>query len=155
VVFVRHPQAILRGLSWQEQDTFEDQEHTMSMQSGSPQAPPPQQQAEPARMSITPVPGSLLEELLDQQHAARAAADEAAERVKSLTDRIKAELTTAHPGVPGFEIAGTAHRPPLRLAWVRTVRLDTQAMKKQEPETYVRFALFGGHWVLTPARGGL
>ena len=127
----------------------------MGTQPGSPQAPLQQQPAGPRRMGITPVPGSLLDELLSQQHAARAAADEAAGRVKALTDRIKAELTLAHPGVAGFEIAGTPHRPPLTMSWVQTIRLDTRAMKEQEPETYVRFALFGGRWELRPARGGL
>jgi hypothetical protein len=106
-------------------------------------------------MGITPVPGSVLDELLSQHHAARAAAEEAAGRLKSLTDRIKAELTMAHPGTGGFEIAGTPHRPALTMSWVQTVRLDTRAMKEQEPQTYVRFALFGGRWELRPARGGL
>lgn len=124
----------------------------MHAHTGSPAGSPPR--AAIAVMAIAPAPGSLLDELLSQQHAAKAAADEAASRVKSLTDRIKAELTTAHPGVPAFAISGSAHRPALQLSWTETVRLDTAAMKEQAPETYVRYAVFGGRWVLRPAGGG-
>jgi len=116
---------------------------------------PPQQAQEPARLAVTPVPGSLLDDLLGQEDAAEAAAREAADRLRSLRDRIKAELTQAHPGVAKFDIAGTPHRPAKSMTWVDTVRLDTRAMKEREPETYVRYAVFGGRWELRTARGGL
>lgn len=131
----------------------------MTAQPGSPpQAPSqqqPPQQAEPERIGITPVPESILDMLLSQHHAAKAAAEETAERLKALTDRIKSELTMAHPGATGFEIAGSAHRSALTLRWVNTTRLDTDRMKREAPETYVEFATFGGRWELRPARGGL
>jgi hypothetical protein len=109
----------------------------------------------PIRMAVTPAPGGLLEQLLDQQRAAKAAADEAEERVKSIGDRIKAELTQAHPGVAAFDIAGSQHRPAMHLTWVETARLDTRLMRREDPVLYVKYARFGGHWVLSPVRGGL
>lgn len=105
------------------------------------------------RMVITPVPGSLLENLLAQEHAAEAASREAADRLKGLRDQIKAELTLAHPGVEKFDIAGTPHRPAKQLNWVGTVRLDTKRLKAEKPHLYVEYAEFGGKWVLSPARG--
>src|SRR5438105_3478986 len=98
-------------------------------------------------LPVSAVPGSRLEGLLNAEHAAEAAAREAAERLKGVRDAIKAELTQAHPGVERFDIMGTPHRPAKQLTWVNTVRLDTAAMKEKEPETYVRFAVFGGKWV--------
>ena len=106
------------------------------------------------RMLIAPAPGSLLEDLLAQQHAAKAAAAEAEERAKSLKRRIEAELTEAHPGIAVFDIAGSPHRPGMTLSYVNTVRLDTGAMKEQYPEVYARLAVFGGRWELRPAKGG-
>jgi hypothetical protein len=105
------------------------------------------------RLVITPAPGSVLEDLLSAEHAAEAAANESAERLKALRDRIKAELTQAHPGAVKFDIAGTSHRPAKQLNWVNTVRLDTKRLKDEQPETYVEYAEFGGKWVLSRARG--
>ena len=104
-------------------------------------------------MVITPLPGSLLEDLLAAEAAAEAAASEAADRLKSKRDQIKAELTQAHPGIELFRIAGSPHRPAKNLTWVNTVRLDTSRLKREQPETYVEYAEFGGKWVLSRARG--
>jgi hypothetical protein len=95
----------------------------------------------------------MLEDLLAQEAAAEAAQKEAADRLKGLRDRIKAELTLAHPGVEKFDIAGTPHRPAKTLTWVRTVQLDTKRLKAEQPLLYVEYAQFGGRWELRPARG--
>jgi predicted phage-related endonuclease len=105
------------------------------------------------RMAITPVPGSVLENLLAQEHAAEAAQKEAYDRLKGLRDQVKAELTQAHPDITAFDIAGTPHRPAKTLNWVNTVRLDTKRLKAEQPRIYVDYAEFGGKWVLSPARG--
>lgn len=105
------------------------------------------------RLVITPAPGSLIDDLLAREHAAEAAAREAADRLKGVRDQIKAELTQAHPGVERFDIAGTPHRPAKQLSWVSTVRLDTGRLKDEQPHLYVEYAVFGGKWVLSPARG--
>jgi hypothetical protein len=105
------------------------------------------------RLVITAAPGSMLEDLLSQEHAAEAAARETADRLKGLRDQIKAELTQAHPGVERFDIAGTPHRPAKQLTWASTVRLNTRRLKDEQPLVYVEYAEFGGKWVLSPARG--
>ena len=105
------------------------------------------------RLPVAALPGSMLEDLLAQEAAAEAAQKEAADRLKGLRDRIKAELTLAHPGVEKFDIAGTPHRPAKTLTYVRTVQLDTKRLKRERPETYVEYAEFGGRWELRPARG--
>lgn len=107
---------------------------------------------EKPRLAVTPAAGSVLERLLDQEAAAEAVAKEAADRLKGLRDQVKAALTQAHPGTELFDIAGSPHRPAKTLRWVNTVRLNTDRMKAEEPETYVRFAEFGGRWELRPAR---
>lgn len=108
---------------------------------------------EPKRLAVTAAPGSILEDLLAQENAAEAAQKEAADRLKSLRDRIKAELTQAHPEVGKFDIAGTPHRPAKTLRWVDTVRLDTRRLKAEQPRVYVQYAEFGGRWELRPAGG--
>src|SRR5690348_12182910 len=123
-----------------------DQENTMEPAAGTTAPDKP-------TMVITPLPGSLLEDLLSQEHAAEAAAKEAADRLKSTRDQIKAELTQAHPGIGLFRIAGSPHRPAKNLTWVSTVRLNTKRLKAEQPEVYVEYAEFGGNWVLSPARG--
>lgn len=106
------------------------------------------QDAAPARQVIMPVPGSLLDQLMDAERAATAAAAEAAERLKSLRDRIKAEITQVHPGVRAFDIAGSQHRPGMHLTWEETVRLDAKRLKREQPRVYVEYAEFGGRWAL-------
>jgi hypothetical protein len=105
------------------------------------------------RMAIVPAPGSRLEDLLSREAAAEAAASEAADRLKSVRDGIKAELSQAHPGIAQFDIAGSATRPAKTMKWVDTVRLDTDRLKREVPATYVEYAVFGGRWELRPARG--
>ena len=108
---------------------------------------------EKPRLAVAPAPGSILEDLLAAEAAAEAAQREAADRLKGLRDRIKAELTQAHPGVEKFDIAGTPHRPAKQLTWVNTVQLDAKRLKAEKPLLYVEYAQFGGRWELRPARG--
>ena len=105
------------------------------------------------RIAVTPAPGSVLEDLLSREAAAEAAANEAADRLKSVRDAIKAELSQAHPGISRFFIAGSATRLPKTLTWVETVRLDTKRMKQDAPQLYVEYAVFGDRWELRTARG--
>lgn len=66
---------------------------------------------------VSPVPGSRLEQLAVMLPQARAAAREAADRVKAIEDGIKAEVTAACPGQPVISIAGGPGRPALRLSY--------------------------------------
>jgi hypothetical protein len=93
-------------------------------------------------------PGSRLEDLLATYARLKPAADEAASRLKAVTDAIKVELTTAVPGVPKVDVAHESLAQPLRLSWVEKWDLDSKRMKAEDPATYVKWARKGGSWQL-------
>lgn len=100
-------------------------------------------------ISIAPVqPGSRLDDLLAAYAVLKPQADEAATRLKAITDAIKVELQTAAPDARRIEVehAALAHR--LRLSYVESWSLDTRRFKAEQPETYVRYARKGGKWEL-------
>lgn len=94
---------------------------------------------------------------LAQLHAeyadAKAAADEAAARLKTITDGIKAELSALAPDETRVELRG-AGRQSLRLTYTESWRLDSRALKKADPHTYVKYAKKSGSWSLRPVGGG-
>ncbi|MEU1810976.1 hypothetical protein [Micromonospora aurantiaca (nom. illeg.)] len=98
-------------------------------------------------------PGSRLDDLLATYAELKPAADEAAARLKTVTDAIKAELTEAAPGEQRIDVAHEALTQPLRLSYVERWSLDTKTLKAEEPETYVRFARKGGSWQLRGIQG--
>lgn len=93
-------------------------------------------------------PGSRLEDLLATYARLKPEADELASRLKSITDAIKAELTSAVPGAQKIDVTHPALATPLRLSYVESWTLDTKRIKAEDPETYVRFARKGGRWEL-------
>lgn len=103
--------------------------------------------------NVSVAPGSRLEDLLATYARLKPEADEAAARLKTITDAIKVELTAAAPGAQRIDVAHGVLPQPLRLAYVERWNLDTQRLKAEAPETYVRFARKGGSWVLRGVRG--
>lgn len=93
-------------------------------------------------------PGSRLEDLLATYAHLKPQADEAASRLKAVTDAIKVELTTAVPDAPRIDVAHEALPQALRLSYVESWTLDSKRMKAEDPATYVRFARKGGSWQL-------
>jgi hypothetical protein len=93
-------------------------------------------------------PGSRLEDLLATYAHLKPQADELATRLKSVTDAIKVELTTAVPDAPRIDVAHEVLEQPLRLAFIESWTLDAKRMKAEDPATYVRFARKGGKWQL-------
>jgi hypothetical protein len=93
---------------------------------------------------------------LAQLHAlypdAKAKADAAAEELKAITDGIKAELVNQAPDAPRVDLIG-ASGPVLELRYVESWRLDAGRMKREDPETYVRFAKQSHSWRLAAAKG--
>lgn len=93
---------------------------------------------------------------LSQLHAAyadaKATADDAAKKLKAVTDAIKLELTQAAPDETRIELAGDAG-PRLRLAYSEAWTLDSKTLKATDPETYVRYAKKSGRWTLSKVRG--
>jgi hypothetical protein len=94
------------------------------------------------------VPGSRLEDLLATYAHVKPQADEAAARLKTVTDAIKVELMAAVPNAQRIDVAHEALAQPLRLSYVEAWKLDTKALKAEDPETYVRYARKGGSWQL-------
>jgi hypothetical protein len=93
-------------------------------------------------------PGSRLDDLLAAYAVVKPQADELADRLKALTDGIKAELAAAAPSETKVDVAHPALPQALRLSYTERWDLDTRRMKAEEPETYVRFARKSGRWEL-------
>lgn len=89
--------------------------------------------------------------------AAKAEADEAAKRLKAVTDGIKVELTSRAPeGTAKLELHGPGGTP-MRLAWQVTRRFDAKAFVAASPanaEVYESFKKPSGTWVLAPIKAG-
>lgn len=106
---------------------------------------------------VVPVQATATERL-SQLHAAyseaKAAADAAAETLKAITDGIKAELAAASPE-GSLKIALTGNDgPPMQLTYAESWRVDSRKLKREDPETYVRYAVKGGSWTLKQVKGG-
>lgn len=97
---------------------------------------------------ITTEPGTRLEQLHQQYAELKAAADEAAERLKAVVVALKVEMTTA--AGPDFTkvVLATEGVRPVQTYWKESWRLDTTKFKAEQPELYVRYAKKGGTWVL-------
>lgn len=88
---------------------------------------------------------------LAQLHAeysdAKAEADAASARLKAITDGIKLELQTLAPDEQKLALNGP-HGPTLNLVHSRTARFDSTKFKREDPETYARYAKFSDSWTL-------
>lgn len=107
--------------------------------------------------AFVPVPAessSRLSQLHAAYPAAKAAADAAAEQLKAITDGIKAELAAAAPeGALKIALTGD-DGPPMQLTYAESWRLDSKRLKREDPESYVRYAVKGGSWTLKQVKGG-
>lgn len=96
-------------------------------------------------------------ERLNQLHAAyadaKADADAASARLKAITDGIKLELQTLAPEQQRLALTGE-DGPALSLTYSETWRFDSTRFKREDPETYVRYAKKSGSWTLKAAKGG-
>lgn len=101
----------------------------------------------PARIRASP--DSRLTQLAAAYAEAKAQAEAAEGRLKSITDAIKSEMTAAAPDAGTVELDGPV---PLRLSARESWRLDTAKLKAADPETYVRYAKKSTSWVLTAVK---
>lgn len=99
-----------------------------------------------ARANVAP--GSRLDSLLATYAELKPQADEAAMRLKSVTDAIKTELMAAAPDAQRVDVDHPALVLPLRLTYVESWTLDTKRLKTDEPAVYVKYARKGGTWQL-------
>lgn len=106
----------------------------------------------PRAVQVVPPRNSRLERLHAEYPDAKAQADAANERLKQVTDGIKAELAAAAPDQGAVELVGGAG-PALRMSYTESWRFDTKRFKAEDPETWVRFAKKGGSWSLKPVGG--
>lgn len=103
-------------------------------------------------VQVRPEGGSRLEHLHAEYAEAKAAADTAASRLKSLTDAIKVELTEAAPGAGRIQLV-SEYGPALGLTYTESWRIDTPRFKAEQPELYVAYAKKSGSWRLTALKG--
>lgn len=122
-------------------------------------APPPAK----VRLKVEPEEGGQLEQLLIANKKAHDDATEAGEREGEAKAAIKAWLLSLFPdgaGLPdSFDIVADPHgRYPaytMTLKGVGSFRLDTELLKTQAPEQYVRFAKpVTPTWELRESTGG-
>lgn len=105
---------------------------------------------------VQPRSNSRLAQLHASYAAAKAAADEANAALKAVTDAIKLEVTSVDANARRFELlpANGVEAPALRLTYTESWRVDAKKLKRDDPETYVRYATKSGSWRLAPARAG-
>ncbi|HSV38713.1 MAG TPA: hypothetical protein VLI04_08135 [Nocardioidaceae bacterium] len=96
--------------------------------------------------------GTRLEQLHASYADLKAQADEAAKRLKAVTDGIKAELAAAEPGQERVELRSPVG-PPLRMSYVESWRFDSKRLKTERPDLYVVYAVKGGSWQLRTVAG--
>ncbi len=106
----------------------------------------------PLPVTITPAPGSRLEQLLASYEPLKLAAEEAAARFEAVTTGIKAELTSAYPDTASITVPSSPGWPSLRLAWRTQWRFDVKAFKLENPLMYVTYSEQKGHWELRQAQ---
>lgn len=103
--------------------------------------------------TVTPPPDSRLDQLAAEYAALKPLADEYAERLKTITDGIKAELTTAAPGATSIVLSSSYLSRPLRLQAVTRMQFDSTRLKKEHPEVWQLFAKASTSWRLAPTEG--
>lgn len=123
----------------------------------APGTPPQRQRETPVR--IDPLPGSQLDQLMDDRTAAKAALDIAKEWFKAADAKIKnqipAALTRPDDSIPGrIVIGGAGHRPDIAMCWEKTGKFDREKFDADFPGLYERYLIPGGHWVIRQAGGG-
>jgi hypothetical protein len=104
--------------------------------------------APPVKVVVQVEPGSRLEALLAQQVDAKAAADEAENRMASIKAGIAAELTEQHPGTGAFDIPGGPGRPALTLRYTAPRMFSQKEFKADQPALYEQYRRPSPRWTL-------
>lgn len=107
----------------------------------------------PSPPVVNPEPESRLDQLAARYAVMKPQLDELTAQVKAVTDGIKAELTTAHPGSTEVLLTSPHLAQPLQLQAVTSWRIDSPGLKKADPQTYVRWAKKSTSWRLAPLAG--
>jgi hypothetical protein len=102
----------------------------------------------PPPIVVSPQPNTRLDDLTALYEDAKRDAAAAAERLKTITDALKAELADVAPGAPTVDLRSPYLVAPLRLQAKTQWRVDTKALKEKDPETYVQYAKQVTYWEL-------
>lgn len=105
-------------------------------------------------MTVTPAPGSRLDDLLGTYADLKPQSDELVSRLKSVTDAIKNELQQAEPTSTQIDVDHHALMLPLRMSYVERWELDVKRLKAEDPAVYVQYARKGGRWELRGVNSG-
>lgn len=99
--------------------------------------------------------GSRLAQLQAAYADAKAAKEAADQRVRDVTESLKAELYALAPGESRIELAPAGEAPGLRMAYVESWRVDAKRLKAENPVIYASYAVKSGTWQLraTPSTG--
>lgn len=103
----------------------------------------------PTRVKVEP--NTRLEQLFAMYSGLKAESDEAAAKLKTVTDAIKVELTALAPGAQKIGADASHLGLALELSYVESWRVDAKALKAGDPVTYVTWARKSGSWVLKRA----
>jgi hypothetical protein len=94
-------------------------------------------------------PGSKLEQLHGEYWAAKSEADAATKRLKTATDSLKTEITTATNGAPKAFLEGPGGRP-LYMDYRESERLNTKKLRADvDPAILAPYLSVSGAWYLT------
>lgn len=114
--------------------------------------PPTDDQVKP--LAVEARAGSKLEQLHARYYALKAERDAAAEAFDAVAAEIKSELGTraAETDATKVQLISKAGAP-LRLTYSESWRVDSTRLKREDPETYVKWAKKSGSWSLTVGKG--
>lgn len=106
---------------------------------------------EPEPVQVVPKKNSRLAQLHERYAEAKAAADGAEKALSAIKDAIKLELTQTDPEQRRFQLlpAPGVEARPLNLTYTESWRLNSTQLKKDQPETWVRYAKKSGSWRLS------
>lgn len=130
----------------------------MTEQQTPPETPPATRPPEPTSSStpapptppptvVAPEPETRLDALLAEWAPIKARMKEMEEREKELNQAIKAETMRLAPATATEAVLRSPHLDtPLRVHPVTSWRLDSKALKRELPETWVRYANQSTSW---------
>lgn len=105
---------------------------------------------QPLATPVLATPHSRLADLIAEYKRAHAEADAAERRLKAVKVAIMSDLAQAAPD--RAHITTMSGDVKLSMRWVETTRLDTDALKRDAPALYNRFAKKSGHWQLSQVK---
>lgn len=97
---------------------------------------------------VVPEKDSRLDQLCAEYTRLRPVVDEKSERLKTVTDGIKAELSAARPGETRVTLVSDRLDSPLKLTAKQSMRLDTKLLKSDEPYLYAKYSKKTISWEL-------